>query len=145
MPARTRQGPSVASEAVDPEDTSAGLRRLKFNEPLSWRVGRSAIPIADLLQRLQTLAQELRRLEQEEIDTDSLKKVSQELASAHLLAHKDRGVRAWAACCIVDVLRLCAPDAPFTGNQLKVRGQLPTPEDGRTRPFHPLLVIACAR
>ncbi|PWY70689.1 sister chromatid cohesion and DNA repair protein [Aspergillus eucalypticola CBS 122712] len=119
MPARTRQGPSVASEAVDPEDTSAGLRRLKFNEPLSWRVGRSAIPIADLLQRLQTLAQELRRLEQEEIDTDSLKKVSQELASAHLLAHKDRGVRAWAACCIVDVLRLCAPDAPFTGNQLK--------------------------
>ncbi|PYI04345.1 ARM repeat-containing protein [Aspergillus sclerotiicarbonarius CBS 121057] len=119
MPARTRQGPSVASEAVDPEDTSAGLRRLKFNEPLSWRVGRAAIPIADLLQRLQTLAQELRRLEQEEIEKDSLRKVSQELATAHLLAHKDRGVRAWTACCIVDVLRLCAPDAPFTGNQLK--------------------------
>ncbi|RAL04195.1 sister chromatid cohesion factor PDS5 [Aspergillus ibericus CBS 121593] len=119
MPARTRQGPSVASEAVDPEDTSAGVRRLKFNEPLSWRVGRAAIPIADLLQRLQTLAQELRRLEQEEIEKDSLRKVSQELATAHLLAHKDRGVRAWTACCIVDVLRLCAPDAPFTGNQLK--------------------------
>ncbi|PWY79745.1 ARM repeat-containing protein [Aspergillus heteromorphus CBS 117.55] len=119
MPARTRQGPSVASEVVDPEDNSAGLRNLKFNEPLSWRVGRSAIPIADLLQRLQTLAQELRKLEQEEIETESLKKVSQELATAHLLAHKDKGVRAWAACCIVDVLRLCAPDAPFTGNQLK--------------------------
>jgi hypothetical protein len=29
-------------------------------------------------------------------------------------------VRAWATCCIVDVLRLCAPDAPFTRNQLKV-------------------------
>ncbi|PYH91443.1 sister chromatid cohesion and DNA repair protein [Aspergillus ellipticus CBS 707.79] len=119
MPARTRQGPSVASEVVDPEDNSTGLRNLKFNEPLSWRVGRSAIPIADLLQRLQTLAQELRKLEQEEIDTNSLKKVSQELATAHLLAHKDKGVRAWAACCIVDVLRLCAPDAPFTSNQLK--------------------------
>jgi sister-chromatid-cohesion protein PDS5 len=106
---------------VEPEESSGGLRLLKFNEPLSWRVGRSAIPIGDLLQRLQTLAQELRKLEQEEVDKDSLQKVSQELASAQLLAHKDKGVKAWTACCIVDVLRLCAPDAPFTGNQLKVR------------------------
>ncbi|CEL08806.1 Putative Sister chromatid cohesion complex Cohesin, subunit PDS5 [Aspergillus calidoustus] len=119
MPARTRRGPSVATEAVEPEEPSGGLRRLKFNEPLSWRVGRSAIPIADLLQRLQTLAQELRKFEQEEIEKESLQKVSQELATAQLLGHKDRGVRAWATCCIVDVLRLCAPDAPFTANQLK--------------------------
>lgn len=82
-------------------------------------MGRSAIPTADLLQRLQTLAHELRKLEQEEVNKDSLRKVSQELASGHLLAHKDNGVRAWTTCCIVDVLRLCAPDAPFTGNQLK--------------------------
>ncbi|KAB8260778.1 armadillo-type protein [Aspergillus pseudonomiae] len=119
MPARTRQGPSAAAEVVESEEISGGLRRLRFNEPLSWRVGRSAIPIADLLQRLQTLAQELRKLEQEEVEKDSLQKVSQELATAQLLAHKDKGVRAWTACCIVDVLRLCAPDAPFTGNQLK--------------------------
>jgi sister-chromatid-cohesion protein PDS5 len=117
MPSRTRQGP-----ADEPEEET-GLRSLSFNQPLSWRVGRSAIPIADLLERLQTLGQELRKLEQEEIDKESLNKVSQELASAHLLAHKDRGVRAWATCCIVDVLRLCAPDAPFTRNQLKVRAQ----------------------
>ncbi|KAJ5159614.1 uncharacterized protein N7482_006618 [Penicillium canariense] len=113
MPSRTRQGPADEAE----EET--GLRSLAFNQPLSWRVGRSAIPIADLLERLQSLAQELRKLEQEEIDKESLTKVSQELASAHLLAHKDKGVRAWATCCIVDVLRLCAPDAPFTRNQLK--------------------------
>ncbi|KAL5336387.1 armadillo-type protein [Aspergillus crustosus] len=119
MPARTRQGPSVATEVVEPEEPSGGLRRLKFNEPLSWRVGRSAIPIADLLQRLQTLAQELRKFEQEEVDKGSLDKVSQELATAQLLGHKDKGARAWATCCIVDVLRLCAPDAPFTANQLK--------------------------
>ncbi|KAJ5166035.1 hypothetical protein N7492_006331 [Penicillium capsulatum] len=113
MPSRTRHGPPDEAE----EET--GLRSLSFNQPLSWRVGRSAIPIADLLERLQTLAQELRTLEQEEIEKESLRKVSQELASAHLLAHKDRGVRAWATCCIVDLLRLCAPDAPFTRNQLK--------------------------
>lgn len=96
------------------------LQRLQFNEPISWRVGRAAIPIADLLERLQTLAQELRKFEQEEVDAGSLTKVSQELAAPQLLAHKDKGVRAWVGCCIVDVLRLCAPDAPFTGNQLKV-------------------------
>lgn len=118
MPARTRHGPS-ATEAAELDDNAA-LRGLAFNQPLSWRVGRSAIPIADLLNRLQTLALELRKLEQEEIDKETLRPVSQELASGHLLAHKDKGVRAWAAHCIVDILRLCAPDAPFTGNQLKV-------------------------
>ncbi|PLN81231.1 armadillo-type protein [Aspergillus taichungensis] len=117
MPSRTRQSASNA-EVAEPDDPSA-LRRLKFNEPLTWRVGRQAIPIADLLRRLQTLSQELRKLEQEEVEKESLKKVSQELATAQLLAHKDKGVRAWVACCVVDVLRLCAPDAPFTANQLK--------------------------
>ncbi|KAJ5650346.1 uncharacterized protein N7484_004069 [Penicillium longicatenatum] len=113
MLSRTRQAPA------DEAEEDSGLRSLSFNQPLSWRVGRSAIPIADLLERLQTLAQELRKLEQEDVDKESLRKVSQELASAHLLAHKDKGVRAWATCCLVDVLRLCAPDAPFTRNQLK--------------------------
>ena len=117
--ARGHQSPPNTTEVEDPEDAPSGLHRLKFDQPLSWRVGRAAIPIADLLDRLQTLAQELRKLEQEEVDTDSLTKVAQELASGHLLGHKDRGVRAWAVHCVVDVLRLCAPDAPFTGNQLK--------------------------
>ncbi|KAL1857719.1 Sister chromatid cohesion protein pds5 [Paecilomyces lecythidis] len=119
MPARTRQAPSAATGTVEPEEEQGGLQKLRFSEPLSWRVGKPAIPVADLLQRLQKLGQELRKLEQEETDKDSLRKVSQELASAQLLAHRDKGVRAWTACCIVDVLRLCAPDAPFTGNQLK--------------------------
>lgn len=120
--------PRSRAPADEPEEDS-GLRSLSFNQPLSWRVGRAAIPIADLLERLQSLAQELRKLEQEEVDKESLRKVSGELASAHLLAHKDRGVRAWATCCIVDVLRLCAPDAPFTRNQLKVRST----REGRTQ------------
>jgi hypothetical protein len=34
-------------------EEDSGLRSLSFNQPLSWRVGRSAIPIADLLERLQ--------------------------------------------------------------------------------------------
>ena len=74
MPSRTRQAP------VEEAEEDSGLRGLSFNQPLSWRVGRSAIPIADLLERLQTLAQELRKLEQEEIEKESLRKVSQKFA-----------------------------------------------------------------
>jgi sister chromatid cohesion protein PDS5 len=120
MPARTRQSLTSTAEVVEPEEEQNGLHTLRFNEPLSWRVGKSAIPVADLLSRLQILAQELSTMDQDDIDKGSLKKVSQELANGHLLAHRDKGVRAWVTSCIVDILRLCAPDAPFTGNQLKV-------------------------
>uniref|UniRef100_A0A093V0C5 Sister chromatid cohesion protein pds5 n=1 Tax=Talaromyces marneffei PM1 TaxID=1077442 RepID=A0A093V0C5_TALMA len=119
MPARTRHAVTSTAEVVEPEEEQNGLHKLRFNEPLSWRVGKSAIPVADLLSRLQVLAHELSTTEQDDIDKASLKKVSQELANGHLLAHRDKGVRAWVTSCIVDILRLCAPDAPFTGNQLK--------------------------
>ncbi|ODH46046.1 hypothetical protein GX48_07869 [Paracoccidioides brasiliensis] len=118
MPLRTRHSQAGTTEIAEPDEEPSGLRRLKFKQPLSWRAGR-AITVADLLERLESLALELRQLDQEETDKDSLRKVSQELASLHLLGHRDRGVRAWTACCVVDILRLCAPNAPFTGNQLK--------------------------
>jgi len=60
-------------------------------------------------------------MDQEESDKDSLTHVAKELAGPNLLHHKDRGVRAYTACCLVDVFRICAPDAPFTPSQSKVR------------------------
>lgn len=121
------QQQSQSQQSSVPAGTSTA-HRLQFNEPLSWRAGK-AIPISDLLSRLQTLANELRKLDQEEIERDSLRKVSQDLGGGHLLAHRDKGVRAWTACCVVDVLRLCAPDAPFTERQLKVRMGFPSCAD----------------
>lgn len=113
MPPRRR------SERV--EETQAEDSLLRFNEPLSWRAGK-AIPIADLLTRLQKLAKELRNLEPEgEVDPRSVGPVAQDLASTNLLGHKDKGIRAWTACCIVDLLRICVPHAPFRAPQLKVR------------------------
>jgi sister-chromatid-cohesion protein PDS5 len=32
-----------------------------------------------------------------------------------------RGVKAYAACCLADLLRLYAPDAPFSQDELRVR------------------------
>lgn len=118
MPARTRPSAPTATEVMADEshDTLPGLQ---FNEPLSWRAGKP-IAIADLLLRLTALSKEMRVMEQEENERDSFTKVAKELASPNLLAHKDKGVRAWTACCLVDILRLCAPDAPYTGAQLRV-------------------------
>ncbi|RQM06379.1 hypothetical protein DH86_00001188, partial [Scytalidium sp. 3C] len=104
---------SAAAEVVESEGVG-----LKFNEPLSWRAGKP-IATGELLRRLDALSNELREMDQEATDKNSLTKVAKELAGQHLLGHKDRGVRAFAACCLVDVLKLCAPDAPFTGSQLR--------------------------
>lgn len=95
------------------------LTGLTFNEPLSWRAGKP-IPTAELLRRLDALSTELREMDQEETAKESLTKVAKELAGHNLLSHKDKGVRAFTACCLVDVLKICAPDAPFTPTQLKV-------------------------
>ena len=107
------------TRAVTSNDAANRRSGLQFDEPLSWRAGK-AIPIADLLRRLQTLFKELQSMEQEEDERDSFTKIAKELASPNLLAHKDKGVKAWVGCCLVEVLRLCAPDAPYTGHQLKV-------------------------
>jgi sister chromatid cohesion protein PDS5 len=107
---------SVVTEAVEEELQPVGL---KFNEPLSWRAGK-AIPTAELLRRLEVLSTELREMDQEQSDKDSLTSVANELAGQNLIGHKDRGVRAFTACCLVDVLKICAPDAPFTATQLRV-------------------------
>ena len=149
MPARTRRSGGATAPASDrveePEAASSPMSTrdanstvvpalgtsqaagsgLKFNQSLSWRAGRP-IPVAELLKRLQSLANEMKDMDQEEDEPikASLGRIAKELADQQLLGHKDQGVRAWVACCAVDVLRLCAPDAPFTSKQLRVSPQL---------------------
>jgi len=116
MPSRTPTVTTTQEAQRDPEPAMSGLQ---FNETLSWRAGKP-IAITELLRRLQTLGKELRDLEQEDVPREAYTHVAKELANANLLAHKDKGIRAFTACCLVDILRLCAPDAPFTEKQLKV-------------------------
>lgn len=118
MSSRRRRAaePAAEEEQQEEERDNEGLR---FNEPLSWRAGRP-IPTAELHKRLDTLAKELAELDQDWEHKDSLTKVAKELCSANILGHKDKGVKAYAACCMVDILKICAPDAPFTPTQLKV-------------------------
>lgn len=115
-----RSAPQEEEELEQEQEQEQGLVALEFNEPLTWRPGKP-ISVDTLLKRLDTLSKELADMDQESVDPDSLVKVAKDVASHQLIQHKDKGVRAYTACCIVDILRLCAPDAPFTPSQLKVR------------------------
>jgi len=59
-------------------------------------------------------------LEQGDVDVKELATVGAPLATTAITTHKDRGIRITAACCAADVLRLCAPDAPYTDESLTV-------------------------
>jgi sister-chromatid-cohesion protein PDS5 len=113
--ARTRDEPAEEGN----QDMEEDLVTLQFDEPLSWRAGKP-IPTGTLLGRLEKLSKELVDMDQDTVDKESLTKVAKELASHNLLAHKEAGVKAYTAACLVDILKLCAPDAPFTPSQLKV-------------------------
>ncbi|KAK3380003.1 putative SPO76 protein [Lasiosphaeria ovina] len=108
---------SAAEEPEEPEQDDRTVT-LQFNDTLTWRAGKP-IPIDQLLKRLDRLSKELGEMEQDVVDPGSLTKVAKELISHQLLNHKDRGVRAYVACCVADILRLCAPNAPFTMSQIK--------------------------
>ncbi|OLL23274.1 Sister chromatid cohesion protein pds5 [Neolecta irregularis DAH-3] len=93
------------------------MHSLSFTDPLS-SLPAKPIPLAVLLKRLKALHLELVQLPQDSVARNSLAAVTADLPANALLHHKDRGVRAYTACCLADILRLYAPDAPFTENQL---------------------------
>lgn len=89
-------------------------RKLKFREKLLTKQPTSDV----LLKKIKALHSELADMDQDLVDKSSLDGVRKELTSTSILLHKDKGVKAYAACCIADLLRLYAPDAPFTQNEL---------------------------
>ncbi|KAF9818035.1 hypothetical protein IEO21_02996 [Rhodonia placenta] len=90
-------------------------RKLKFHDKL---VGKGLSTDA-LLKKLKALHTELADMDQEHVDVASLSAVRKELINTSVLLHKDKGVKAYAACCIADLLRLYAPDAPYTQSELR--------------------------
>ncbi|KAG2124196.1 armadillo-type protein [Suillus clintonianus] len=90
-------------------------KRLAFSEKI---VGKGLATDA-LLKKLKALHTELAGLDQELVDVNSLSSVRTQLVNTSILLHKDRGVKAYAACCLADILRLYAPDAPYTHTELR--------------------------
>ncbi|KAF1927292.1 uncharacterized protein M421DRAFT_421682 [Didymella exigua CBS 183.55] len=128
MARRSRRSAAAVVEAVEEEEPEVereeaeeahdGVRPLRFKQPLVGRPGKP-ISVGDVLARLEALLNELRTTDQEEAHRPSLEPVAAELVSPSLLQHKDVGVRAWTCCCLVDMLRLFAPDAPYPAKTLK--------------------------
>ena len=67
----------------------------------------------------QVLSAELQEADQIEGATQ-FDTVAASLGSHFILKHKDKEVRAYAACCLADILRIYAPDAPYDSDQLRV-------------------------
>ncbi|KAL0069681.1 Sister chromatid cohesion protein pds5 [Marasmius tenuissimus] len=107
MPAQTRHRASG--------EQSPSKKRLSFREKLVQK-GSSTDA---LLKKLKALHTELAALDQEQVDTSTLSNVRKDLISTSIFLHKDRGVKAFAACCLADILRLYAPDAPYTQSELR--------------------------
>ncbi|KPV72536.1 uncharacterized protein RHOBADRAFT_29677, partial [Rhodotorula graminis WP1] len=89
-------------------------QRLDFTQPL-----KGAGSTSELTKRLKHAHTQLRDFDQDLVDTSSLDDLAAQLRQPNLLLHKDKGVKAYAAACLVDVLRLYAPEAPYTPAQLK--------------------------
>lgn len=107
MVAQTRAG-----AGVQPSPTKY---KLKFQEKL---LGRTTTSTDVLLKKLKILHDELASLEQDRPGEYALENVDKELIHQSILLHKDKGVKAYAACCIADVLRLTAPVAPYEPREL---------------------------
>ncbi|GAA6062022.1 hypothetical protein JCM10212_005455 [Sporobolomyces blumeae] len=88
-------------------------QRLRFSQTLK------ASSNSELTKRLRALHDELRDFDQDLVDTASLDKVASELIHPSLLLHKDKAIKAFVGCCLVDILRLYAPEAPYTQAELK--------------------------
>ncbi|KAA8900672.1 hypothetical protein TRICI_006173 [Trichomonascus ciferrii] len=81
----------------------------------------------ELFSLLETLSVELGHLEQEQTDLATLRTVSQELISSRLMKNKNAGIRTLTACCLMEVLRIHAPDAPYSIEMLKVSASSTNP------------------
>ncbi|RKP38243.1 armadillo-type protein [Dimargaris cristalligena] len=96
----------------------ATLDRLRFRQKLVFE-GTKTIAPAELMKRLKTLHAELAEMDQEKVDVRSLDSVTRSLISSTLLEHKDNGVQIHTACCLADIMRLYAPEAPYDEEELR--------------------------
>ena len=81
---------------------------------------------SQLRKKLKIVSNGLKGIKQLEDDEDQselayLEGVCNEIVADEVLAHTNQEVRLLAMCCLVDVLRIYAPNAPFDDVQIQVR------------------------
>lgn len=93
------------------------MRQLQFHGPLI----KTGVSAAELHERLREFQKELSETAQGDLDTSQLDTYCQELIKPTFLRHKHKGIQAIVACIFADMLRLYAPNAPFSSVEIKVR------------------------
>ncbi|KAJ2806244.1 Sister chromatid cohesion protein pds5, partial [Coemansia guatemalensis] len=81
---------------------------------------KKTVPTPELYKQLKKLSKELNGLQQETVDTQSLDAVTKQLLAPALLKHSEQGVVAYVTCCIADILRLYAPEAPYNDDEVRL-------------------------
>ncbi|KAI8336363.1 armadillo-type protein [Chlamydoabsidia padenii] len=81
-------------------------------------VGTEVMKTSSLVERLQELHKELQTFEQQRVDLPSLAFISKQLVHEQILQHDSSLISTLACCCIVDIIRLHAPEAPYNNAQL---------------------------
>lgn len=76
------------------------------------------LPASELLANLVVVSTDLATLDQDTFDRRSVARIQDTVAQPALARHSHHGVLAHACCCVADVLRLHAPDAPYSADQL---------------------------
>lgn len=88
-----------------------------LDEPIISSLGKP-IPTKELLARLLKIADELSAVDQEQAVLDDYRDLAKNLANPKLIKNKNVGIQAFTACAAADILRLYAPEAPFTEEEL---------------------------
>lgn len=108
---------SQASELIDSQMETEEVPKLEFTNSLIGTP--KAIKVNELQALLKTLHEQLKELDQN-VDQDSLQKVTRELVHKQIIKNPNKTVKALAACCIADIIRLHAPTCPYSLNELKI-------------------------
>jgi len=131
MPTRAKKKALPPTPSPEPEvaaeDEDEVVEEEREEIPLKFKhslIGRPGKPLTskEIYPHLRSLLAELRELDQYTAPLERIKEVVVELCNDNVIEHRDKGVQALVACCIADILRLTAPDAPLTKPQMKVYG-----------------------
>ncbi|CDK28922.1 unnamed protein product [Kuraishia capsulata CBS 1993] len=96
---------------------SKGMKKLKFSQELVSTV-KDPIGSKDLVTRLQSLYTELAAASPNTLDVNTCDVIKTKILDRKLLKNANLAVQAYTACCLADILRLYAPDAPYNAPQL---------------------------
>lgn len=92
-------------------------KRLEFKKDILSTISKP-IPTKELLNRLNALNDELSTLDQDNVDLISLETIKDDLINKKLIKHSNKGVQIYVSCCLANILRLFAPDAPYDNSDL---------------------------